>query len=85
MLFLQFVQYLLFFAGTLQNQIPGAAMELCQLKVKQFSPDILKFSTKHEQNLFTLKCFMVPRTFLLIFHAGACRSNDYLSVSYDYG
>ena len=85
MLFLQFVQYLLFFAGTPENEIPGAALELCQLKVKQFSPDILKFSTKHEENLFTLKCFMVPHTFLLIFHASTRRSSDYLSVSYDYG
>ena len=48
MLFLQFVQYLLSFAGTPKNEIPGAALELCQLKLKQFSPDILKFSTKHE-------------------------------------
>ena len=40
------------------------------VKIKQFSLDILKFSTKHENNLFTLKCFMVPHTFLFIFHAG---------------
>ena len=70
MLFLQFVQYSLSFAGTPKNEIPGAALELCQLKLKQFSPDILKFSTKHEDNPFTLNCYMVPRTFLFIFHAG---------------
>ena len=48
MLFLQFVQYSSSFVGTPKNEIPGAALELCQLKLKQFSPDILKFSTKHE-------------------------------------
>ena len=67
MLFLQFVQYSLSFTGTLKNEIPGAALELCQLKIKQFSPDILKFSTKHEENPFTLNCFMVPRTFCWYF------------------
>ena len=97
MLFLQLVQYSSSFAGTLKNEIPGAALELCQLKTKQFSPDILKFSTKHEKNPFTLNCYMIPRTLLFIFHAGSCRlgSNnfqlvrpvfsDYLSISYDYG
>ena len=48
MLFLQFILDLSSFVGTLKNEIPGAALELCQLKLKQFSPDILKFSTKHE-------------------------------------
>ena len=84
MLFLQFVQYSLSFAGTPKNEIPGAALELCQLKLKQFSPDILKFSTKHEDNPFTLNCFMVPRTFLFIFHAGSRRlgSNNFWNSSY---
>ena len=84
MLFLQFVEYLLSFAGTPKNEIPGAALELCQLKIKQFSPDILKFSTKHEENSFTLNCFMVPHTFLFIFHAGSHRlgSNNYQNSSY---
>ena len=40
-----------------KNEIPGAALELCQLKLKQFSLEILKFSTIHEENSFTLKCF----------------------------
>ena len=35
MLFLQFVQYSLSFAGTPKNEIPGAALGLCQLKIKQ--------------------------------------------------
>ena len=48
MLFLQFVQYSSSFVGTPKNEIPGAALELCQLKLKQFSPEIFKFSTKHE-------------------------------------
>ena len=79
MLFLQVVQYPLSFAGTPKNEIPGAALELCQLKIRQFSPGILKSSTKHEENYFSLNCFMVPRTFLLIFHAGSRRlgSNNF--------
>ena len=36
------------FVGTLRNEIPGAALELCQLKLKQLSPEIFKFSAKHE-------------------------------------
>ena len=72
------------FVGTLKNEIPGAALELCQLKIKQFSPDILKFSTKHVENPFTLNCFMAPCTFLFIFHAGSHRlgSNNFRNSSY---
>ena len=73
MLFLQFILYSSSFVGTLKNEISGAALELCQLKVKQFSPDILKFSTKHEDNRCTLNCFMVTRTGLFIFDAGSRR------------
>ena len=84
MLFLQFVQYSLSFAGTPKNKIPGAALELCQLQIKQFSLDILKFSTKQKENPFTLNCFMVPRTFLFLFHAGSRRlgSNNFRNSSY---
>ena len=71
MLFLQFILYSSSFVGTLKNEIPGAALELCQLKLKQFSQDILKFNTKQEDNPFTLNCFMVPRTGLFIFVAGS--------------
>ena len=39
MLFLQFVQYLSSFVGTPKIEILGAALELCQLKIKQFSPE----------------------------------------------
>ena len=67
MLFLQFILYSSSFVGTLKNEIPGAALELCQLKIKQFSPEILKFSTKYEYNSFTLNCYMVPRTFCVYF------------------
>ena len=83
MLFLQFILYSSSFVGTLKNEIPGAALELCQLKLKQFSPDILKFSTKHEDNPFTLNCYMVPCTFLFIFHAGSRRlgSNNFWNSS----
>ena len=64
--------------------IPGAALELCQLKLTQFSPDILKFSTKHEDNPFTLNCFMLPRTCLFIFDAGSRRlgSDNFQNSSY---
>ena len=48
MLFLQFILYSSSFVGTLKNEILGAALELFQLKMKQPLPDILKFSTKHE-------------------------------------
>ena len=41
MLFLQFVQYLSSFVGVPKNEIPGAALEQYQSKVKQFSPEIL--------------------------------------------
>ena len=71
MLFLQFVVYLSF-VGTQKNEIVGAALELCQLKIEHFSPGILKLNTKHEDNPFTLNCSMVPRTFLFIFHASLC-------------
>ena len=59
-------------------------MELCRLKIKQFSPGIPKFSTEHEQNPFTLNCYMVPRRVLFIFHAGSRRlgSNSFWNSSY---
>ena len=83
MLFLQFVQYSSSFAGTPKNEIPGAPLELCQLKIKQFSPEIRKFSTKHQDNPFTLNYYMVPRTLLFIFHAGWRRlgSNNFRNSS----
>ena len=56
--------------GALKNEIPEAALELCQLKIKQLSPDILKFRTKHENNPFILNCSMIPCSFLFVFHAG---------------
>ena len=43
-LFLQFIEYLLSIAATPENEIPGAALELCQLKIRPFSPDILKLA-----------------------------------------
>ena len=84
MLFLQFILDLSSFVGTLKNEIPGAALELCQLKLKQFSPDILKFSTKHEDNTFTLNFFMAPCTCLFIFDASSRRlgPNNFRDSSY---
>ena len=85
MLFLQFMLYSSSFVGTLiKNEIPEALMELYQLKIKQLSPDILKFRTKHEDNPFTLNCFVVPRSFLFVFHVGSRRlgSNNSRNSSY---
>ena len=88
MLFLQFILYSLAFVGTLvKNEIPEAVLELCQLNIKQLSPDILKFRTKHEDNQdnpFTLNCFVVSRSFLFTFHAGSrgLGSNNFRNSSY---
>ena len=81
---LQFILYSSSLVCLLKNEILGAALELCQLKLKQFSPDILKFSTEHEDNPFTLYCFMVPRTYLFIFDAGSRRMgyNNFRNSSY---
>ena len=38
------------------KEIPGAALELQQLKIEQFSPVILKFGIKHVVNPLTLNC-----------------------------
>ena len=73
MLFLQFIlssSFVIRF-GTLENEVPGASLEPFQLTIKQFSPDIIKFSTKHKDNPFTLNYSMVPCTFLFLFHAGS--------------
>ena len=71
MFFLQFMLYSSSSVGTLiKREIPEAAPELCQLKDKQFSPDILKFRTKHkynQDNPFTLNCSVVPCNFRLYF------------------
>ena len=58
------------FVGALKNETPEAALELCQLKIKQLSPDILKFSAKHEA--------------LFVFHAGSrgLGSNNSRNSSY---
>ena len=50
-LFLQFMLSVSSFVGALKNEIPEAALELCWLKIKQLSADILKFRTKHEDVL----------------------------------
>ena len=70
MLFLQFLLYSLSFVGALKNDIPEAALELCWLKIKQLSPDIVKFRTKHEDNPFTFNCSVFSHSFLFVFHAG---------------
>ena len=84
MLCLQFILYSSSFVVSLENEIPGAALEPCQLKSKQFSPDILKFSTKHKDNPFTLNYSEVPCTFVFIFHAGSdiLGSNSFWNSTY---
>ena len=84
MLFLQFVLYSSSFVGTLKYEILGAALELCQLKIEHFSPGILKFNTKHEDNRFTLDCSAVPCTFLFTFHASTrgLGSNNFRNSSH---
>ena len=67
MLFLQFILYWSSFVGTLKNEIPGAALQPCLLKIKQFSPDILKFSTNLKDNSFTLNYLWCPAHFCLYF------------------
>ena len=71
------------FVGALLNEIPLASLGLCLLKIKQFLPGIFKFSTKHEDNPFTLSCFMVFRPFLFIFYAGlrSLGSNNFRNSS----
>ena len=77
------------FVDTLiKNEIPEVAMELWQLKIKQLSPDILKFRTKHEDNQdnpFTLNCCGLNCcSFLFTFHAGSrgLGSNNFRNSSY---
>ena len=72
MLFLEFLLYSLSFIGTLKNEILGAVLELCQLQIEHFSTGILKFSSKHEDNPFTLNCSTFSHTLSFIFHAGLC-------------
>ena len=71
MLFLQFMLHSSSFVGALKTEISEAALELCQLKIKQLSPDILKSRTKHENNPFTFNFSVVSRSFLFVFHAGS--------------
>ena len=73
MLFLPFVLYSSSLVGTLKDQIPGAVLELRSLKIEQFLPGNLKFSTKHKDNTFTLNYSMVPHNFSFIFHPGSRR------------
>ena len=84
MLFLQFMLHSPSFVGALKNEIPEASLELYQLKIKQLSPDILKFRTKHEDNPFTFNCSVVSRSFSFVFHAGSrgLGSNNLWNSSY---
>ena len=85
MSFLQFVLYSSSFVRALKNEIPEVALELCQLKIEQLSPDILKFRTKHKDNPFTFNCSVVSCSFLFVFHEGfrGLGSNNSLNSSYE--
>ena len=83
MLFLQFVQYsirhpLLLLQKMSARSCPGT------MPVKNWAVLTRHSQIQHEDNAFTLNCYMVPRTFLLIFHAGSrrLRSNNYRNSSY---
>ena len=88
MFFLQFILYSSSLAGNLvKNEIPEAALELCQLNINQLSPDIRKFRTElkdNQDNPFTLNCFVVSHSFLFIFNAGSrgLGSNNFRNSSY---
>ena len=93
MLFLQFILYSSSSLGTLKNEIPVAALELCQLQVKQFSPGILKTVLQFLAS-FCLY-FMKARVdwVLIVFGTQVMKKkrpvrpvfSDYLSISYEYG
>ena len=86
MFFLQFILYSSSFDTLVKNEIPEAALELCQLNINQVSPDILKFTTKYKykDNPCTLNCFVVSHSFLFIFNAGSrgLGSNNFRNSSY---
>ena len=67
MLILQFVLYLSFFVGTLKNEIPGAPLKQRQLKIEQFLPGILKFSTKHGITFWLNTVLKFPALFYFCF------------------
>ena len=66
-LFLQILLYSSSFVGTPKKEIREAALEQRQLKIEQFSSGIVRFSTRHEDNSFTLNCSMFPPLFCLYF------------------
>ena len=80
MFILQFMLSSSSFVGALKSEIQETALELCQLKIKQLSPDILKFRTRHEHNPFN--CSVVSRSFLFVifpFHMTYVKS-EYFDV-----
>ena len=57
MFFLQFVLYSSSFAGTPKNETPGAALELCQLKIKQVITRHSQIQHKAQRYSFYFKLF----------------------------
>ena len=81
--------YSSFFVGTLKNEIPEAVLELCQLKIKQLSPDILKFRTMYEDMYFMQArvdwvLIILGTQVIKKKRLGRSVFPNYLSVSYDY-
>ena len=96
MLFLEFVLYLSSFVGTKKNELPVAALELCQLKFKQFwnSAQSMKmiFLLEAIVCFLALFClyFMQVRVdwVLIVFGTQVIKkifSSFHLFISYDYG
>ena len=64
-----------------KNEISGAALELWQSQIEQFSPGILSTQSTKISSPLTLNCSKVSRTFLFIFYAGLS-SKNFLNSSY---
>ena len=69
--------------GIGKNEIPGAAQELWQLKIEQFSSVIFRFITKHLDNPMALNSSKVSCT-LFTFHVdlSGLGSNNFKNSSY---
>ena len=55
------------FVGALKKEIPEAALELCQFKIKQLSPDMLKSGHSTKIILLLLPVLWFPAAFCLYF------------------
>ena len=67
MLFLQFVLYSSSFFGALKNEIPGAALKLCQLKISSFHQAFLNSVQSTNVILLLETILWFPALFCLYF------------------